>query len=142
MGSKVKIELWTSNGLATHSVCLETTSRLVPCFHGLDAFPSYVIYGGCVFAPLSMPLVEVLETASYDDMATYPTASQVQTGGVTVVLCHYGATVVGTVVTLRSSMFVILFSLWWSLWCHCSGVTVVTLTVVDTVSLWCSLWSL
>mmetsp|Transcript_26380 Transcript_26380/g.91029 ORF Transcript_26380/g.91029 Transcript_26380/m.91029 type:complete len:575 (-) Transcript_26380:73-1797(-) len=71
LGSIVDVQLWRPGaGLRTEAVLLDAIPRLVPCFHGVDAFPSYFIFGGCVFAPLSMPLVDGLDVNSYDDEST------------------------------------------------------------------------
>eukprot|EP00854_Cymbomonas_tetramitiformis_P011739 gene11739-13863_t len=39
---------------------ISVVPKLVPLHHGLDAFPTYIVYGGLVFVPLSYPLIEDL----------------------------------------------------------------------------------
>ena len=72
VGSRVIVKLHdaTTGEVRDEDVALAAVPRLVPCFHGVDARPSYFIFGGLVFAPLSMPLVDVLDTTSYDDETT------------------------------------------------------------------------
>jgi hypothetical protein len=49
----------------TVEVTLGPVPRLVPCFHGDDAFPSYFVVGGLVFTALSIPLInQVVEGTS------------------------------------------------------------------------------
>jgi len=69
-GSEVVVRVLERGARADHAVTLAPIPRLVPCFHGLDAHPTFFVVGGLVFAPLSMPLVDVLDTTAYDDATT------------------------------------------------------------------------
>jgi hypothetical protein len=52
------------SGRAARRVELELTLQpqapLVPLLHGVDAFPSYLVFGGVVFVPLSLPALEAM----------------------------------------------------------------------------------
>ena len=52
------------SGVPAERVELELTLQpqapLVPLLHGVDAFPSYLVFGGVVFVPLSLPALEAM----------------------------------------------------------------------------------
>eukprot|EP00698_Gefionella_okellyi_P000572 TRINITY_DN10498_c0_g1_i4.p1 TRINITY_DN10498_c0_g1~~TRINITY_DN10498_c0_g1_i4.p1 ORF type:complete len:602 (-),score=127.79 TRINITY_DN10498_c0_g1_i4:24-1829(-) len=56
-GDQVKLTLLRDGQEQQAVVELLPFPRLVPCFHGYDALPSYFIVGGLVFTALSIPLV-------------------------------------------------------------------------------------
>jgi len=56
-GDQAKLTFLRDGQEQSATVTLEPFPRLVPCFHGYDAFPSYFIVGGLVFTYLTIPLV-------------------------------------------------------------------------------------
>jgi len=55
--SKVELEVFRDGKQKTLKVQLGIDRRLVPQIDGYDAFPLYCIVGGCVFSPLTKPLL-------------------------------------------------------------------------------------
>ncbi len=51
------------------NICLSPVPRLIPLYHLADAYPTYFIYCGLVFCPLSMPCFEAMEESYSDNFA-------------------------------------------------------------------------
>ena len=58
MGDVLTLTLLRDGAELAVSYALRLKLPLVPVLHGVDASPSFLIVGGLVFAPLSMPLLE------------------------------------------------------------------------------------
>ena len=56
-GSKVTLDVLRKKERKELSVSLNMSRFLVPQYDDFDALPLYLVVGGCVFAPLSLPLV-------------------------------------------------------------------------------------
>ena len=56
-GSKVTLDVLRKKERKELSVSLNMSRFLVPQYDDFDAIPLYVVVGGCVFTPLSLPLV-------------------------------------------------------------------------------------
>mmetsp|Transcript_17071 Transcript_17071/g.26226 ORF Transcript_17071/g.26226 Transcript_17071/m.26226 type:complete len:463 (-) Transcript_17071:130-1518(-) len=57
VGSKVTLDVLRKKERKELSVSLNMSRFLVPQYDDFDAIPLYVVVGGCVFTPLSLPLV-------------------------------------------------------------------------------------
>ena len=60
-GDKVKFEIWRDKQPMTASVTLSTVAPYFIQGHGYDVRPRYVLYGGLLFQPLSLDLIEAYQ---------------------------------------------------------------------------------
>src|SRR3954452_17982355 len=61
-GDKVKLDIWRDKKPLTVSIELGTVWPYLYLAHGYDVKPRYVVYGGLVFQPLTLDLIEVYQT--------------------------------------------------------------------------------
>jgi S1-C subfamily serine protease len=62
-GEKVKLDIWRDKKPVTASVELDTVRPYLIQGHTYDVRPRYVVYGGLLFQPLNLELVEAYQTA-------------------------------------------------------------------------------
>ena len=60
-GDSVKFEVWRNKQLTTASVQLDTVPPYLMQSHKYDVRPRYVVYGGLLFQPLSLDLLEAYQ---------------------------------------------------------------------------------
>ncbi len=61
-GDKVKLDIWRDKKPLTVTIELGTVWPYLYLAHGYDVKPRYVVYGGLVFQPLTLDLIEVYQT--------------------------------------------------------------------------------
>ena len=62
-GESFELELWRNGASCSVTIIASPVPRLVPRLHGVDAFPSYLVVGGLVFVPLSLPWIRSAQGA-------------------------------------------------------------------------------
>ena len=62
-GESFELKLWRNGASCSVTIIASPVPRLVPRLHGVDAFPSYLVVGGLVFVPLSLPWIRSAQGA-------------------------------------------------------------------------------
>lgn len=62
-GQKVKLDIWRDKKPVTVNVELDTVWPYLTQGHTYDVRPRYVVYGGLIFQPLNLELIEAYQTA-------------------------------------------------------------------------------
>eukprot|EP01023_Acetabularia_acetabulum_P044532 TRINITY_DN4474_c0_g1_i1.p1 TRINITY_DN4474_c0_g1~~TRINITY_DN4474_c0_g1_i1.p1 ORF type:complete len:456 (+),score=81.17 TRINITY_DN4474_c0_g1_i1:382-1749(+) len=69
IGDKVELKLLREGKILELQYELQPRQLLVPAVHGLDCFPQYFIFGGLVFAPLTVPFLQNAYGSDYHKKA-------------------------------------------------------------------------
>eukprot|EP01024_Parvocaulis_polyphysoides_P025353 TRINITY_DN2314_c0_g1_i1.p2 TRINITY_DN2314_c0_g1~~TRINITY_DN2314_c0_g1_i1.p2 ORF type:complete len:227 (-),score=24.59 TRINITY_DN2314_c0_g1_i1:266-874(-) len=69
IGDMVKLKLLREGKILELDYELQPRQLLVPAVHGLDCFPQYFIFGGLVFAPLTVPFLQNAYGSDYHKKA-------------------------------------------------------------------------
>jgi len=71
VGSKVSLDVLRNKQRRELEVVLDMSKFLVSQYDDFDAIPLYVVVGGCVFSPLSLPLVQEKKSKSPSSFSRY-----------------------------------------------------------------------
>jgi len=71
VGSKVSLDVLRNKERRELEIVLDVGKFLVSQYDGFDATPLYVVVGGCVFSPLSLPLVDEKKSKSPSVFSRY-----------------------------------------------------------------------
>ncbi|EED88573.1 trypsin-like serine protease, partial [Thalassiosira pseudonana CCMP1335] len=71
VGSKVLLDVLRDKQRKELEVVLDTCQFLVPQYDGFDACPLYTVCGGCVFSPLTVPLISEKKSNKISSFSQY-----------------------------------------------------------------------